>query len=190
MVKRGRTPNLPEKRENAVYFPVAESRQKFSRNVRSMLPGVRRADVTLVRGCQPYLWPKRLRHLHPLPALAHLAKLDKHRTIQPVWVLPDEITFEVGNLRDCIVTRFPSSAWRRELKIGAEVSRVYVRKTGPNPYGDMKGEISLKPAVTDRLWLDSWLDATRDLLGTLLAELGNPPTEIETLGIRPQQFAA
>src|SRR5258705_166104 len=45
LVQRGHTPNLSEKKAKLVYFPVATERTVFNKQIVSMLPGVRRADI-------------------------------------------------------------------------------------------------------------------------------------------------
>jgi hypothetical protein len=64
LYKRGTTPNLSKSQERGVYFPIAVTREQFNgwlTGKRPKLPGVRRADIGVVRRYQPYKGAARYR---------------------------------------------------------------------------------------------------------------------------------
>ncbi len=113
LVTRGRTP--PEKltpaQEKTVTFPIFENRLKYNRSLAKKLPGVRRADATKVRWCQPYRRGARNRPQDPLVLLASINNGDKHRAIQPAWTFPSRIDVEVTHMRNCVLRGVEH--WRR-----------------------------------------------------------------------------
>jgi hypothetical protein len=182
LVARGRRAgSLTESQESRVAFPLAKERKDFNSAINNRLPGARHADIALVRRYQPYRRGKTL-YRHALAVLATLSNLDKHREIQPVWVIPTGGTYEVTDVTDCVVTRTPKLAQTRPLQVGTEITRIYVRKTGPDPDIQVYFELSGIPALNERLGLQEWLDQTRGYIVTLLQELGDPPLE-EMLGL-------
>ena len=56
LVNRGKTPasTLSPGAQKRIYFPIYEDRIKFNKAIPAKLPGVRRADLTVVRRYQPY----------------------------------------------------------------------------------------------------------------------------------------
>jgi hypothetical protein len=90
LVTRGRTPpdTLTAKQRKAVYLPIARRRTDFNAQVKTMLPGVRRADVAAVRRYQPYHPGTRRGRWSAWLLLAQVNAADKHRTIQPIFAFP------------------------------------------------------------------------------------------------------
>lgn len=173
--KRGRTPNLPERQERNVYFPVAAERTAFNKSLPRKLPGARRADIAIVRRYQPYHGGKRNLHRHVLKVLDDLSVLDKHRSIQPVVPLPDEATMRIVGVTDCLITRLSRGHKRETFEAGAEIGRLYIRKTGPNPHVHVEPQFSLFPAINKRLSVEEWLDRTPRVISTLLHAFAKPP---------------
>lgn len=195
-VRRGRTPpeTLTKHQRKAISFPVTYGRDEFksalfaSRKRHARLPGVRRADIALVRAAQPYRYGKRNIPFHAISILSDFNNTDKHRFIQPILWLPDRVNYEIADNRDCVITSTPTQAPRRVLEVGAEIAYFRARKTGQNPYLDVKYEMVALPAVHKRLSVEEWLAATQMLIAGLLATVSKPPQrEFAVLGL-PTKF--
>ncbi|MGZ4386420.1 MAG: hypothetical protein ACXVZO_05790 [Gaiellaceae bacterium] len=175
LVRRGITPNLTERQERGVCFPIKDTRIRFNNCLKANLPGARRADIAKVRRYQPYKAGKRYLSLHPLWILAKLSNLDKHRTLQPLFGVPVSVRFQVAEAHDCLPRRFASPGRPKTLEIDGEITRIYVRRTGPDPYVELEGAISIQPFVDEFLFLSDWLPKAGDLIGNLLREFSEPP---------------
>jgi hypothetical protein len=188
LYKRGKTPNLGERRERTVYFPIAYSPAEFRDQVRRKLPGVRRADLTIVRRCQPYMGGKRNIHRHFLVTLDKLSREDKHRTIQPVLAVPNNATLHLLDYEDCIVRRFAPRPQGR-LEVGTELGVFYVKKTGPVPYVDVQPSFTVRPAINDRLPLQEFLDITVEAVRFVLSRFSPTPSSARSIidQIEPSQ---
>lgn len=183
LVMRGTTPNLPAGKLRSVYFPICDSRGEFNKSIGQKLPGAKRADIAIVRRHQPYIAGQRKLPWHVLVTLRSLSNEGKHRQIQPVWSLPDSAVQRIA-CHDCELTSGRGRRARRHiLDVGAEVSRVYVRKTGPDPKIDVQGKVTTKPALHERLWLEDWLNNTTAFVTSLLFEFSDPPPELFALGV-------
>ena len=69
------------------------------------------------------------------------------------------------------------------MESGAELSRVYVRKTGPHP--DLKAKLTLtfKPAMNEEIPIAEWINQTEIELFRLLTAFSKPPEgKIMSLG--------
>jgi hypothetical protein len=186
--KRGRTPCVGEEREKKIYFPVTSSPRHFKNVVPTMLPGARRADLAKVRAFQPYRAGKRNRERHVLWVLHRLDLDDKHRTIQPVVPVPDSSGFGIGAATDCIYRRMAPASPRVTLEPGAELTRIYVKKTGPNPHIDVEPHFTIDPSVWPRLTLEEFLNTTRQGLLRLLYAFSEPPdSTVQILGGKPDR---
>ena len=181
LATRGNTPpsTLSERAQNQIGFPIYECRTTFNSAIRNVLPGVRRADIAVVRRYQPYHGGKRRSRRHAFWVLRLVSNDDKHRTIQPTFMSPQAASYELtGAPIDCAITRIPTSfVLRQPLQIGAQLAPIYVRKTGPNPYLPMRGQLAVQPAIQGVL-LGQWLDGMELLVSELLKSLSDPPTEL------------
>jgi hypothetical protein len=178
LVKRGRTPILTPHQESGVYFPISDTREKFNASLvgkRPKLPGARRTDIAIVRRYQPYIHGQRNAPNHVLFVLDELARHDKHRTIQPVVGTPEAAYFRLTSQHDCLVRRIRRRAEREALKVGTEVGWIFVKRTGPNPQIQMKGDLPAYPAINKRLRLEKWLEVTMGITFKLLKEFSDPP---------------
>lgn len=183
LVQRGSAWPLTRRQENSVYFPIADSRDRFEALCIAHLPGLRRADKAIIRKVQPYVGGKRNLWRHCLTPLPKMTSDDKHRELRPLWIAPEQGKIEYGlPATECIVTRVPQIAKRVVIEPEAEIQRIYVRKTGPNPHVDMKVQLSLKPIVDGPIWLDDWLAKTGEWLTALLWAFSKPPEELWSLG--------
>jgi hypothetical protein len=197
LATRGRTPpeTLSEREQRAICFPICDERDgprgfntllQATKRRASVLPGVRRADIALVRKAQPYVRGHTNVPYHALWILASLNNVDKHRTLQPVFFLPETLNYEVRYTRDCELTRIARRARRRILQVGAEIAYFPVRRTGPNPEVHVEYEIAAFPALNERLSLENWLDNVRLVVGGILIELAEPPqAQLTALGLPP-----
>jgi len=176
---------LDAKRERNVYFPIALDREDFATKVHSVLPGITRTDRAIIRRYQPYVWGKRNIPFHVLTPLPGLTRDDKHREIRPVWAAPTSALIEYTNPIDCEITKVPDRGRRTILEVGAEVNRIYVRRTGPKPEIQMKASLSAKPLLNESIWLGDWLAKISDHIRDLLLEFARPPDTILELGIKP-----
>ena len=174
LYKRGHTPNLSDKRERKVYFPITTTRTIFNDALKTKLPGARRADIAIVRRCQPYKRGKKYLNRHVLFVLDELARADKHRTIQPVVPVPESSFFKIAGRQDCVIRRF-KPALGRVLEPGAELGRFYVKKTGPDPDIEVNPRFTLSPCVNHRLTVEEFLGRTISATAHLLREFAPMP---------------
>lgn len=183
LVQRGtRAGTLTRREERNVYFPYGGTKDEFEDALRK-LPGLRRTDRAVLRRYQPYVRGKRNLPLHCLAPLPDLTNTDKHKAINPVWSVPETGHLEVGKTLDCEITRIPPVAHRVVLQEGAEIQRVYVRKTGPNPDVHVEAVLSVEPTLDGRIPLLEWTQVLTDHTALLLSEFASPPEEIRQLPI-------
>src|SRR5205807_401510 len=145
------------------------------------LPGVRRADIAIVRRYQPYISGQRNVHLHVFRVLDDLSTADKHRVIQPVQAAPERAAYRILRQTDCVVTRLSPHTRRVTLKPGTELARFYVRKTGPNPEIEVEPRFAVDPAINERLTLQDWAAHTMKVASLLLSEFAEPPKSVHTM---------
>jgi hypothetical protein len=170
LYKRGRTPNLSERWERDVAFPIYGTREGFNK-----LPGVRRADRKIVRGYQPFRPGESRAHQHVFTVLQELSNEDKHRAIQRVVPITSQIQFSKFEAIDCIVRRAKPGGFGGRFEPGAELMRFYVKKTGPNPRIDGQPHFTLTPALHELLSLEEFLQRTMNATNLLLREFAEPP---------------
>jgi hypothetical protein len=184
LVTRGQTPpeTLTGKEQRKIFFPIKKKRTEFKGELPTMLPGVRRADVAIVRRYQPYHRGSSRRH-HSLVTLAEISNGDKHRTIQPVWDIPEFASVDITEARDCVVSERSSYAQKLPLKVDTEIVLIKVRKTGPNPEIDVEPDVTAQPALEQNIWLYEWLTRTKLLVFQILAEFSYPPEDLARIGI-------
>lgn len=173
--KRGRTPNLSDERERKVYFPIYSKRTAFNRGLKTKLPGARRADIAIVRKVQPYHAGERRQAKHVLTVLEDLSNHDKHRTLRPVIPVPEGGKYTVLSTIDCTITRLTPNTGLGLFEPGAELARIYVRRTGPNPHIEVQPKLVLQPRVQERLSLQEWLEKTMKATAWLLFQFAEPP---------------
>lgn len=179
--KRGRTPNVGDEREKKIYFPVTRSPGHFKGVVGKMLPGATRADIATVRSFQPYRAGRRMVEAHVVWVLHGLALDDKHRAIQPVAPVPDSTDMWIGPATDCIYRRMAASSPRAVLEPGAELARIYVKKTGPHPYVHVEPHFTIDPSINARLTLEQFLLKTREVVSRILYAFAEPPPSVEKI---------
>ncbi|HSZ06554.1 MAG TPA: hypothetical protein VK778_15305 [Solirubrobacteraceae bacterium] len=181
VVCRGHTPpdKLTKDEQRAVYFPIVGTTwRQFDGELPSKLPGVRRADVAKIRAHQPYKKGARARPRHYLTLMKEINDGDKHRTIQPIWVQPVKAWVEVTDQRDCVVPTRTNRLRPNPLKVGAEITFLHARKTGPNPEIDVEAGILAEPCVQRQVSVETWLSITKKSVAQLLMQFSEPPPEI------------
>ena len=94
------------------------------------------------------------------------------------------MTYELGDTRDCVITRIAASVvFRNELEVGTLLVPIYVRKTGPQPEIEVRGVLTIEPAIKGVLLRD-WLANLPHLVARLLARCNTPPNDLlATVGI-------
>jgi hypothetical protein len=182
IVSRGKTTpvTLTPKRRTKIYFPIGGTRTWFNNRLATYLPGATRKDIAIIRKVQPYIGGEKAAQRHPLTALRELSDADKHRTVQPVWLRSGDARYEVTKARQCIVRRIrvmhPST-----LQVGAELARVYVKKTGPKPDIALKGHIATSVAIYDGTWLPTFLESLCQIVPFTLGRFSEPRKELKEL---------
>jgi hypothetical protein len=176
LYKRGRTPDLGDKKERDIIFPIYSKRLAYNNDLDRRLPGVRRADRKIVRRYQPFAPGESRAHRHVFTVLQKLSNDDKHRVIQPVVAIPQRIDFTDTEAIDCIVRRIgPPRSFEGTVEPGAELARFYVKKTGPNPRIETRPNFHLVPSIHERLTLADFLEKTMGATRRLLREFAEPP---------------
>jgi hypothetical protein len=192
LAERGRTPPsfgaLTPAQRGAIAFPISKNRTEFVRALKatsrwpSCLPGVRRDDIAPIRASQPYVHGKRLIPFHVLTVLSGFLDEDKHRAIQPLAFLPTAPpVYEILDVTDCTITRPILEPANLPLKVNAELARVYIRKTGPNPHLEMEVHGAVEPALGATMPLRAWLEDAPNDIGLLLAVYADVPEEARRL---------
>jgi hypothetical protein len=181
LVTVGRTPpnTLSKDARRRIYFPICYHRNEFNGVLPQKLPGVRRADIAIVRRYQPYHERPRRRTNHAFAILSRLNNDDKHKTLQPAQSAPRGMAYDITRVHDCTVTRIPAefTVWE-PLQVGTKLVPVYVRRTGPNPYIEVEGHLASEPALQQGVLLSEWVTLMRPIVANLLGELSDPPTKL------------
>lgn len=183
VVGRGSRVPLTDKQARNVYFPIADSPERFRQLAPGNLPGVTGADLARIRRHQPYKRGKRRIDGDPLILLARLVNDNKHRTVQPVVLLPVAAAYEITQARDCVPGGLRRPKGLPRLEVGAELSRIAARKTGPNPHLEVKLHPTLDigiyriPPVT----VGTWLNDTLRVTAAILEQFSSPPQVAQDL---------
>lgn len=193
LVHRGtKAGKLTDKQLKNIYFPiVSHSGKTFQGERGRKIPGLRRTDLTLVRSLQPYRSAPTRRHLNCFAVLADLNNKDKHRQIQPLLSLPTGAVITPIGMENCEITRIPTRARSELLKPGAEVQRVFVRKTGMGePHLGVKGGFTFEIALYEDLAFAEWFAVTTGKLFEVLDSLSDnsPPDQIGTIPVDWQRL--
>jgi len=151
----------------------------FKGQVNGGMPGISRKQRTIIEKYQPYKWSG-ARRRHHFALLNTFVKRDKHREIQPV------ATHNVGNFsaqvvafNDFAISRVvPGRVFGRGRKLvptfepGAEVARVYGKKTGPNPDVIMGFYAPVAVAFKDApAWFPDALEGMGQMITLLFSEI-------------------
>lgn len=147
------------KEASKVYFPLADHPNAFAAH--SLKGLVDSADLGRLEQVQPYQVG-----FEVLGTLGRLSNRDKHRVVQPAYLMNEDFKLSARPVRDCEITQVITAepgpfAHRREL------GRVKGRNTGPNP------EIEGKATLSGYLGLE---DGTK--LGHLIDEMAQKVTEV------------
>jgi hypothetical protein len=67
----------------------------------------------------------------------------------------------------------------RELRVGAELALIRVRRTGPSPRLKVATKREGVPSVPPGVSLDEWVTQTGVQIGLLLREFSEPPDEVQ-----------
>jgi hypothetical protein len=145
-----RWPLKDDRAENAVQFPIYDTRPLFEKNLARRLPGVDPAAINYIR--QRYQFDAGGNPANDaLLGLAKLSNDDKHRSLHAsvgvVKTLQSNVTF----IR-CLPRHWANPPGRPALKPGTKVTHFSVIVTGPNP--EMKMEIGPTVQVIIEGWAD------------------------------------
>lgn len=181
LATRGRTPPsvLTKRQQGLIYFPIATCRQEFNKALPTKLPGVRRSDVAKVWAAQPY-HHGRDQSRHNLVILARLNNHDKHRSIQPVWDHTLRLALRITEQHDVVNPRVRALIrGPRELRVGAELALIRIRKSGPAPSLRVASERTGVPSIAPGVSLTDWVTQAGAQIGVLLGEFSRAPEEVE-----------
>ncbi|HEX3041960.1 MAG TPA: hypothetical protein VHP56_07735 [Solirubrobacterales bacterium] len=155
-------------------FPIYESRERYLSS-RRMLRGISTDDRAAIQAVQPYHLGPEAAHTHPLATIAWLNNIDKHRVLHVGYALPiidpaalpsgvemaggamvmgkdapsDYFPWWPSPVRDIgEVLRFRFST-NSAFEDRAELVRLLVRATGPNPEMKMQGGEAVDISLSD-----------------------------------------
>jgi hypothetical protein len=180
LVTAGRQPpsTLNSKERNAVKFPIYKTKGGFNDAVKpphpnrsSCIPGVSRQEIAFIRGLQPYKGGKRA-DWHPFAILQQFSNADKHHAVQLAFHRPYDPEFVFDTPRDFLPARHTSPKVIIP-EVGAEVLRIYGRRTGPNPYVPVKIGSSAEVAIEGRFWVADTYTSTKSLIHLALYHLAS-----------------
>ena len=182
LYKRGKSPNLTERQEQNVGFPICAKRSTFNNTIKQKLPGVKRADTAIVRRFQPFAPGESRAFRHVFTILRELSNADKHRSIQPVVAVPNRIKFDPLRPIDCIIRRIAiAPGYIGSLRPGTELARFYVKKTGPRPDIELLPRFNFVPAIHERLTVADFVTKTMRLTAMVLREFSDPTEGVRSL---------
>ena len=158
-------------------FPVCPHCNEFGNDVEKKLPGIAEEHRTIVEGYQPYEWGDD-RDSHPFQLLTKFVNRDKHRELQLAKVqhirFGTKFRANVTHVHDFDIRRVkPGSVFGNPPKMvtrfeaGAEVARVFGKKTGPN----RNVEMGFQAAVTPTFEGGEWLTDTLEAIGVAITKL-------------------
>ena len=127
-------------------FAIGRTHRVFRQKVKDRMRGIKPTHRTIIEGYQPYKWRSR-RDIHPFALLDTLVVRDKHRELQPLATQNvKSFGAHVIFRNDFFISRLAEGRvfgrGRKKRLIprfepGAEVARVYGKKTGPDPDVEM-----------------------------------------------------
>jgi hypothetical protein len=170
LVTEGRRPPhaLTGRQQAAVKFPICRTRERFNSAVKSCLPGVGRAHRALLRAVQPYKGGRRVDY-HPFAIVQKYSNEDKHRILPLTFWRPFDAEHTLGRVRDFVPGRVVSPKVISP-QAGAEILRVYGRRTGPSPRVEVSIGSSAEVAIDGRFWLaDTYINSSNLIKATLNA---------------------
>lgn len=195
----GDSAQLPDEDARAVQFPIvdwpapADRAKKLQNAMKRRLPGVSQAHRTLVEELhRDQIW-QRPKGESPLGFLQALHNADKHRTVQVLASVPSAVTAKGFTFQNCTKTGDPYSVIQpgEPLKAGAELIRVKVDPTGPNPTMQV-AEIEVETvAVVDGVQVENLVNAVFESIQIdVLAQVEPaPPDGLECLGYDLSAFS-
>jgi hypothetical protein len=143
-------------------FPIcrddAEFRSKGARALTSIDPS-RWAEFERLQPYPPH-WKRRAPS--PLLVLNALSNDNKHRVLQPVFLVPQELSFTfptVGSDYRVNGPPKPSDATGRPLKANAELVEIPIEQTGPKPQVEVKPDAAMQVGLRNGLPIDGVLEA-------------------------------
>lgn len=135
----------------------------------TLLAGLSKTHRTVIQRLQPYRrweWPD-LPPMHPFALLNDLSNDDKHRLVQPTLVFPVSIEFDIPHVgQDCHVRDGPiggESVIGRPAEVGADLIRIPIEITGPNPHMEVKTDAQAQVCFRNGIPADGLVDQVAKL---------------------------
>lgn len=172
------------------HFVLRTDRTKFAKGMKDHMPGVTGTDYQLMEDLhEGHIWTASIPEHTPLIITRDINNRDKHNAITAVASLPTTATMD-GEFTDCTKAGPIRGIASGPFANGAEIARVPVSVTGPNPSFRPTGTIAAT-ATIERFPIDDLVNLTSQVIaGDVLGELQtDPPASIYTLGVqglRPQ----
>lgn len=155
----GREPTDREAR--GISFPIRKTAADFAAaSLDHFTPTHRR----MLGEVQPYQ-----RGYDSLLTLRDLANRDKHRVIQPTYLMNEDFELTVSVVRDCevvSVSRTPPGPFED----GRELARVQIVQTGPEPETEGHAKLSGFIALSDGTRLQHFIDQVGDVVRRIIRE--------------------
>jgi len=173
LIGRGSEPH--RKGKSGPQFTIGLHYKEFRNAIEKEMPGITAEHRAIIENYQPYKWDE-ARDRHPLALLRTLVNRDKHRKLQLAGVQQVGNNFRAGvvGFHDFTIHRVePGRIFGKapkmvaRLKPGAEVARVFGKKTGPNP----NVEMGFQSAVTVTFEGGAWLTDTLETIGLAITKL-------------------
>jgi hypothetical protein len=114
--------------------------------------------------------------------LADINNGDKHRTIFPLWTLPEAFQFDITNVTDCVLAERIWGRRNEPLRDGEEVALLPARRTGPNPDIEIRVSLVATPTVGSLVSLREWHVKTGILVFQILREFSAQRPSIHEIG--------
>src|SRR5207302_5779466 len=95
--------------------------------------------------------------------------------------VPESVGLAMGLATDCIYGRMAKNAPRVILEPGAELGRIFVKKTGPDPHIDVQPHFIVDPSINARLTLEQFLLKTPEVVSRVLRAFAEPPASVEAI---------
>ena len=178
MYQRGsKAGQLTDRQERGIGFPIVDDPAVVDAGIVERIPGIRPTDLAKVRWCQPSRNAPRNRSMHCFTALQEFSNADKHRAIQPLFILPTYGRIQVVNAQHCEIPTLTRRGITKPFQVGTEIGIVRARKKGPEPKADVQMTFTAKPAIHPRITVESWLAKTRAFTADFLCRLAPAPRD-------------
>jgi hypothetical protein len=150
----------PESEAHRINFPIRTKSEDFASA--AVLPHVTDTHRMMLGNVQPYR-----RGYEPLARLAVLSNRDKHRVIQPTFLMHEDFKVTAEAVRDCEIAKIINQP-PGPFKHRRELARVQITPTGPEPETEGHAKLSGYIALSDGTRLQHLLDEIGCVVRTVL----------------------